>query len=102
MKIGRELKAGDICYAVGPDGKVDEVKVKEIEGTNVKHELHIIFDNKCHGHCYESWNYSNMGMFDCTVYFDIESVKLALEKKSNFIMKEYVRMDELEKKQKTN
>ena len=91
-KTGKDLKIGDICYAVSCDGSVSKEEITDIQNGD-KTELILEFRTKVKGSTSINSETSTYGMYSCTVCFSKEKAKELLEKKIEYIKKNIEKLE---------
>ena len=91
-KTGKDLKIGDICYAVSDDGSISKEEITNIQNGD-KTELILEFHTRVKGSTYLNSETSTYGMYACIVCFSKEKVKELLEKRIEDIKKNIEKLE---------
>lgn len=91
-KYGKDLKIGDICYAISDDGGISKEEITNIQnGDNSK--LILEFHTRVKGLTYLHDETSTYGMYSCIVCFSKEKVKELLGKQIEYIKKNIEKLE---------
>lgn len=85
MKLAKDLKVGDKCYAVDIDGGISVEFVKSLKFIDDK--VQIVFETGVTGYCRMNDNNSPYGLYSSKVFFDKETASKCLVGKIDEIQK---------------